>query len=112
MVEIVANFNSAKKRTPMKRVCILGALIVAGALSAVLGATRQSRNQQSPSAAGVQADKIRDNLYVLRGGGGNTAAFITAKGVVLVDTKLPGWGKPVIEKLKEITEKPVTTIIN
>jgi len=31
---------------------------------------------------------------------------------VLVDTKLPGWGKPILEKLKEITEKPVTTIIN
>jgi cyclase len=32
--------------------------------------------------------------------------------VVLVDTKLPGWGKPILDKLKEITDKPVTTIIN
>ncbi|MGZ7079301.1 MAG: MBL fold metallo-hydrolase, partial [Thermoanaerobaculia bacterium] len=43
---------------------------------------------------------------------GTTAAFITANGVVLVDTKLPGWGKPIIDKLKDITDKPVTTIIN
>jgi glyoxylase-like metal-dependent hydrolase (beta-lactamase superfamily II) len=50
---------------------------------------------------------------VLRGGaGGNTAAFITADGVVLVDTKLPGWGQPLLQKLKTLTPKPVTTVIN
>jgi glyoxylase-like metal-dependent hydrolase (beta-lactamase superfamily II) len=48
----------------------------------------------------------------MTGGGGNTAVFITATGVVLVDTKLPGWGRPILEKLKELTDKPVTTIIN
>lgn len=86
---------------------VLGALVIVGALLTAVGAA-----QQSPSAAAIQVDKIRDNLYVLRGGGGNTAAFITAKGVTLVDTKLPGWGRPILDKLKEITEKPVTTIIN
>ena len=57
-------------------------------------------------------EKVKPNLYVLRGGGGNTAAFITNAGVVLVDTKLPGWGQPLIQKLKTITAKPVTTIVN
>jgi cyclase len=91
----------------MKRGLILGAVVVVGALLAAVGAA-----QQTPSATSIQVDKIKDNLYVLRGGGGNTAAFIGANGVTLVDTKLPGWGKPILEKLKEITEKPVTTIIN
>jgi len=91
----------------MKRGLVLGALVVVWALLAAAGAARQT-----PSAASIQVDKVRDNLYVLRGGGGNTAAFITAKGVTLVDTKVPAWGKPILEKLKEITEKPVTTIIN
>ena len=91
----------------MKRGLVLGALVVVGAILVAVGAARQT-----PSAAAIQVDKVRDNLYVLRGGGGNTAAFITANGVALVDTKLPGWGKPILEKLKEITEKPVTTIIN
>src|SRR5262245_51646433 len=97
-----------KSRTMvLKRVLVLGALVAVGALLVAVGAA-----QQTPSAASIQVDKIRDNLYVLRGGGGNTAAFITAEGVTLVDTKLPGWGKPVLEKLKEITDRPVTTIIN
>jgi glyoxylase-like metal-dependent hydrolase (beta-lactamase superfamily II) len=51
-------------------------------------------------------------MYVLRGGGGNTAVFITAKGVVLVDTKIAGWGQPIIGRVKELTDKPVTMIIN
>ncbi len=85
----------------------------------------QGGGAQPPSAAVLHAEKIRDNLYVLRGGGrtvqlggvdlpsaGNTVAFITAHGVVLVDTKLPGWGKPIMDKLAEITDRPVATIIN
>jgi cyclase len=91
----------------MSRGLVLGALVVTGTLSAAAGAV-----EQAPSAAAIQVDRIKDNLYVLRGGGGNTAAFLTANGVVLVDTKLPGWGRPIVEKLKEITDKPVTTIIN
>lgn len=43
---------------------------------------------------------------------GNTLAFITAVGVVLIDTKLPGWGGPIMDKVSEITDKPVTTIIS
>jgi cyclase len=93
----------------MKRGLVLGALVVIAALSAAVGAARQ---QPAPSAASIEIDKVKDNLYVLRGGGGNTAAFITARGVVLVDTKLPGWGRHTLDKLKTITDKPVTTIIN
>src|SRR5262249_24934099 len=51
-------------------------------------------------------------LYMLKGGGGNTAAFITANGVVVVDTKNPGWGQPLLDKIKTLTDKPVTMIIN
>lgn len=99
----------------MKRAVVLGALLTVGvlvtAIRAVHGVEGQG-GQPTPSAADIQVDKVKDNLYVLRGGGGNTAAFLTAAGVVLVDTKLVGWGQPIIEKLKELTDKPVTTVIN
>ena len=49
---------------------------------------------------------------MLKGGGGNTAVFVAANGVVVVDTKNPGWGQPILDKIKELTPKPVTTIIN
>jgi glyoxylase-like metal-dependent hydrolase (beta-lactamase superfamily II) len=44
--------------------------------------------------------------------GGNTAVFITDSGVTLVDTKLPGWGPTILERIKTVTDKPITRIIN
>ena len=49
---------------------------------------------------------------MLKGGGGNTAVFVATNGVVVVDTKNPGWGQPILDKIKTLTDKPVTTIIN
>ena len=45
-------------------------------------------------------------------GGGNTAVFIRSDGITLVDTKNPGWGQPILDKVKELSNKPVTQIIN
>jgi glyoxylase-like metal-dependent hydrolase (beta-lactamase superfamily II) len=44
--------------------------------------------------------------------GGNTGVFITDAGVVVVDTKLAGWGQVLLDKIKTVTSKPVTMIIN
>ena len=61
----------------------------------------------------IQTMDVRENLYVISGGGGHTAALVTeAHGVVLVDTKLAGWGQSILEAVQAITDQPVTTIIN
>jgi glyoxylase-like metal-dependent hydrolase (beta-lactamase superfamily II) len=44
--------------------------------------------------------------------GGNVGVFITGNGVVLVDTKLAGWGQAFLDRVKSVTTKRVTTIIN
>jgi glyoxylase-like metal-dependent hydrolase (beta-lactamase superfamily II) len=97
----------------MKRAFVLACVLVLGGVS-IGGRAAHSRGAQgqTPSTAALQVDKIKDNLYVLRGGGGNTAAFLTSRGIVLVDTKVPGWGQPILDRLKELTDKPVTTIVN
>jgi cyclase len=72
-------------------------------------------SQQPPAPAApkvVEVNKLKDNLYMMTGGGGNTAVFVTTTGVVVVDTKNPGWGQPLLEKIRSVTDKPVTTIIN
>jgi cyclase len=91
----------------MTRGSALGALLAVGALSLGVGAYQQP---QGPKV--VEVDKLKDNLFVLKGGGGNTAVFVGANGVVVVDTKNPGWGQPILDKIKELTPKPITTIIN
>lgn len=104
----------------MKRTVLLGSLLVAGSLSMAVAA----HQQPAPPPAGpkvIDIQKLKDNLYVLTSStpgnaatfsGGNVAVFITDSGVTLVDTKLAGWGQAVLDKLKTVTTKPVTTIIN
>ncbi len=62
----------------------------------------------------IEVERLEDNLFVLRGegGGGNTAVFVTTEGVVVVDTKNPGWGQPILEQIRALTSNPVTTLIN
>jgi cyclase len=93
----------------MKRTIVLGFLVAVCALGA-------AKAQQPPANAPkiIDVEKVNDRLYVFRGngGGGNTAVFLTAGGVTVVDAKNPGWGAPILEKIKTLTNKPVTTLIN
>lgn len=95
----------------MKRIVMLALLLTIGSLSMRLAALQQPQGAQ-PAAPVIEIEKLKDNLYLLKGGGGNTAVFVQSNGVVVVDTKNPGWGQPILEKIKEITPKPVTMIIN
>src|SRR5688500_8837955 len=94
----------------MKRELILGVLVVTVALA--IAVVAQQAPPPAPSAANIEVNKLKDNLFVLSGGGGNTSVFVQANGVTVVDTKNPGWGQPVLTKIRELTNKPVTTIIN
>jgi hypothetical protein len=44
---------------------------------------------QQPPQPQPSKQKVRDNLYMLVGGGGNTGVFISANGVTVIDTKNP-----------------------
>ena len=96
----------------MKRSILLSGLVIGGLATAALSAYQQPPAPPGPKV--IVVEKLKENLFVLRGdgGGGNTAVFVTATGVVVVDTKNPGWGQPILDKIKELTPKPVTTIIN
>jgi len=96
----------------MRRQIVLGVLFAAGAFSMSVTALQQPAGGGQPAARVVEVEKLRDNLYMMRGGGGNSAVFITAGGVVVVDTKNPGWGQPLLDKIKTVTDRPVTMIIN
>ena len=59
--------------------------------------------QQPPGAKAPDIQKIKDNLYLIGGGGfpvdfdsftgSNTIVFVTEKGVVLIDTTTPAGAK-------------------
>jgi cyclase len=87
----------------MKRLAVLIGLVLIGAIS-------MRAAQQAPAALEIQ--KVKEKLYMISGGGGNTAVFLTKKGVVLVDTKNPGHGPAILEKVKSVTAQPVIMVIN
>lgn len=100
----------------LSRTSVLGGLVVAGALAVAAGG-----QQPQPRAPLPDPQKVKDNLYVIMGSnpnprsdftGGNTGIFITDAGVTVVDTKLAGYGSDIIAKIKTLTNKPITTIIN
>lgn len=90
----------------MRRGLVLGTLLMFGTLVAA------GAQQPADAPKVVEVEKVKENLFVLRGGGGNTAVFVTAAGVTVVDAKNPGWGTPILEKIKTLTSKPVTMLIN
>ena len=49
---------------------------------------------------------------MIPGQGGNTAAWVMANGVLLVDTKLANNGQAILDEVKKVTDKPITYIIN
>jgi len=102
-------------KCPGRRRAVLGILLLCGGSIVVAGYQAPGGGRQGRGGDGaqvIQVDKLKDNLFVLRGGGGNTAVFVGSDGVTVVDTKIPGWGQPLIAKIKELTAKPVIRIIN
>jgi glyoxylase-like metal-dependent hydrolase (beta-lactamase superfamily II) len=108
----------------MRRTVVLGIIILSGAITtAMLGAQQGAApagqgREAGPGRGGgggapVQAiEKVKDNLYLIQGQGGNTAVYVAQNGVVIVDTKNPNNGQAILDQIKTVTDKPITHIIN
>lgn len=101
----------------MIRTLVLVSMMIVGAAAIGFAALQQPAQDKHV----IDVEKVKDNLYVLTTSspadratfsGGNVAVFITEAGVVLVDTKLAAWGDTLLDRIKSVTNKPVTTIIN
>ena len=97
----------------MKRCVRLDVRLVALSL-VLLAAVGAAGHAQEPKTVRIDTLSVMDTLYHLSGGGANSLALIDEinGGVVLIDTKPPGWGQPVRDALDGVTDLPVTTIIN
>jgi len=102
----------------MKRSTILAGVAAVGMLSVTVTAL-QGPNQEAIDASTIE--QVKDNLYVIKGNtpvdralfsGGNVGVFVMDQGVAVVDTKLPGWGPTLLDRIRSVTDKPVVTIIN
>ena len=97
-------------RDLMRRSMVLGMLLAARR------AVARGQGVQPPAADAPKVDRSREGEgQPLRD---DAAAAATPRcsspptGVVVVDAKNPGWGQPILDKIKELTPKPITTLIN
>ena len=98
----------------MRRFACLTLVTVIGVMLAA--ASYEAQAERHP----IRPLELTESLYVLTSDpaeqgmrtGGNTAVFLTSDGVVLVDTKIKGYGADILAQVRQITDMPVTTIIN
>ena len=102
----------------MRRAIVLGLIVTASVVAAAWGTVNAQQPAPAPAAGRGQAagvgmiQKVKDNLYMIPGAGGNTVAFVAANGIVLVDTKLANNGQAILDQVKSVSDKPITHIIN
>jgi cyclase len=90
------------------KILILSIAIVASAALLFVSIAAHRRNKFT-----ITTQKLGDGLFLFGGSGMNATAVISEDGVVLVDTMADGWWGPALEAaLREVTDKPITTIIN
>ena len=100
----------------MTRARVLASIVLVGFI--VAGVAAQQRGGGGGRGGGGRIpptgaiEKIKGNLYKIGGAGSNTTVFLTADGVVLVDTKLANNGEAILKQVQTVTDKPVTMIIN
>ena len=104
----------------MKRVFILALVITIGGTISVVSALQLNAAAQSTAIQGGDTadswvgpiQKIKDNVYWIHGAGSNTTVYVHANGVALVDTKVANFGHLILERVRSVTDKPITHIIN
>jgi len=75
-------------------------------------ADRLAQMRQTGTTTPIQATKLRDNLYLLQGAGGNMIAQTGPDGQLLIDTSFSTAVPRIHEALKTLSPDPFNTIIN
>jgi glyoxylase-like metal-dependent hydrolase (beta-lactamase superfamily II) len=88
---------------------ILAGIIVA--LAAAQG-TWVVYSQQAKPPGKLRIEKLKGDLYLITGEGGNVAVDVTNEGVVLVDDMFDRNHDDILAQVKSVTDKPLKYVIN
>ena len=69
-----------------------------------------SQNSKPPGA--LKTERVKGDLHLISGEGGNVAAYATAEGVVLVDDMFDRNHDDILKQIKSISDKPLRYVIN
>jgi cyclase len=96
------------RRTARARAVAVGALAAGLAWTSPSGAQTAAR----ASAGGIEILKIRGNVYLLAGGGGNTVVQVGESGVLVVDPKDAASSAQLLAAIRTLSDMPIHYIIN
>jgi cyclase len=70
-------------------------------------------SSQTPKPPGpLRTEKVKGDLYMIAGEGGNVALYATADGVVLVDDMFDRNHADILAQVKSVTDRPLKYVIN
>ncbi len=68
--------------------------------------------QQAKPPGPLKIEKVKGDLYMISGEGGNVAVDVTSEGVVLVDDMFDRNHADILAQVKSVTDKPLKYVIN
>jgi len=92
----------------MTRRSFAGVLLAAALLQGGWVVYTQTAKPPGP----LHVEKVKGDLYMIAGEGGNVAVYVTSEGVVLVDDMFDRNHADVLAQVKSITDKPLKYVIN
>jgi glyoxylase-like metal-dependent hydrolase (beta-lactamase superfamily II) len=60
----------------------------------------------------LRIEKVRGDLYMVSGEGGNVAVYVTGEGVILVDDMFDRNHADILAQVKSVTDKPLRYVLN
>jgi len=92
----------------MKRISVVS--IFAAALIIHAALVVYTQNQKPPGP--LRIEKVKDDLYMISGEGGNVAVYVTSDGVLLVDDMFDRNHADILAQVKTVTDKPIRYVVN
>lgn len=69
-------------------------------------------NAFAVQAQKIKTEKVRENVYMITGPGGNIGVFVGREGLYVIDDKFARNSEAIMQALKAISPKPVRFVIN
>ena len=91
----------------------LGIAVLAAAIGAAAALSRPATAQnQNFDTVQIDTVKVRDNVYMLVGAGGNQTVHFGDEGVLVVDTQFAPLSAKLLAAIREVTDGPIRHIVN
>jgi len=101
---------SPRRRRGKKTLLMVAAAVVTGAALAVAG--RAVAQQQDFDKVVIDTVKVRDNVYMLVGAGGNTTVFTGDEGILVVDTQFAPLSTKILNAIRAISTGPIRYVVS